>query len=47
MWLIAGVSLVVQWLELHASTEGVSSAIPDQGTKIPQAARHRQLKKQN
>ena len=44
---IAGVSLVVQWLELHASTEGVLSAIPDQGTEIPKAARHRQLKKQN
>ena len=32
-----GNSLVVQWLELHASTAGGKGLIPGQGTKIPQA----------
>ena len=35
---IIGNSLVVQWLGLHASTEGGMASIPGRGTKIPQAA---------
>ena len=30
--------MIVQWLELHASTAGSTSSIPGQGTKIPQVA---------
>ena len=33
-----GTSLLVQWLGLWASTEGVVGSIPSQGTKILQAA---------
>ena len=32
-----GNSLVVQWLELHASIAGGTGLIPGWGTKIPQA----------
>ena len=35
-----GTSLVVQWLRLCASTEGVAGSIPGQGTKIPHATRY-------
>ena len=39
-------SLVVYWLGLHTFTaEGLGSI--KQGTKIPQAARHGQIKRQN
>ena len=43
--LLAGNSLVVQWLGLHAFTAEVAGSIPGQGTKIPQAARRGQKKK--
>ena len=33
-----GVSQVVQWLRLHASTSGGMGSIPGLGTKIPHAA---------
>ena len=36
--LIAGTSLVVQWLRLRASTAGGEGSIPGPGTKIPHAA---------
>ena len=32
-----GNSLVVQWLQLHASTAGGRGSVPGQGTKIPHA----------
>ena len=32
---LSGISLVVQWLRLHASNAGVADSIPGQGTKIP------------
>ena len=32
-----GVSLVAQWLRLHASTARGTGSIPDWGTKIPHA----------
>ena len=32
-----GISLVVQWLRLHASSAGGLGSIPGQGTKIPHA----------
>ena len=34
----SGVSQVVQWLRLHASTAGGMGSIPGLGTKIPHAA---------
>ena len=37
--LLPGVSLVVQWLRLHASNAGGMGSIPGQGTKIPHASR--------
>ena len=37
-------SLVVQWLRLCASTAGDAGSIPGQGTKIPHAGRHCQIK---
>ena len=33
-----GTSLVVHWLRIRASTGGGTGLIPDQGTKIPNAA---------
>ena len=33
-----GISLVVQWLRLKASTAEAVGLIPGQGTKIPRAA---------
>ena len=38
-------SLVVQWLGLRSSTAGIMNLIPGQGTKIPQASKHGQKKK--
>ena len=35
-----GISLLVQWLRLHASTTGDAGSIPDQGTEILHAAQH-------
>ena len=35
-------SLVVQWLGFHALTAEGLGSIPDQGTKMPQAAQHGQ-----
>ena len=40
-----GNSLVVQWLELPASTAGGTGLIPGQGTKILHAVQHGQKKK--
>ena len=37
-------SLAVQWLGLHASTAGGTGSIPGQGTKIPHALQHGQIK---
>ena len=42
---MVGNSLVVQWLGLPATTEGVMGSIPGQGTKISRAAGHSQKKK--
>ena len=40
-----GTSLEVQWLGLRAFTAGGMDLIPGQGTKIPHAVRHSQIKK--
>ena len=40
-----GISLVVQWLRLHASTAEGLGSIPGQGTKIPHAVWYGQKKK--
>ena len=40
-----GEFLVVQWLELHASTAGDMGLIPGQGTKILHAVQRGQKKK--
>ena len=42
-----GNSLEVQWLGLHAFTAEGLGSIPGQGTKIPQAARRDEKKKEN
>ena len=42
--LLPGVSLVVQWLRLHASNAGGMGSIPGQGTKIPHASRPKKKK---
>ena len=42
-----GTSLVVQWLELQASTAEGTGLIPGRGSKIPQAARCSQKTKKN
>ena len=42
-----GTSVVVQWLELHASTPGGTGSILGQGNKIPCATWHGQKKKKN
>ena len=39
---MSGISLVVQWLGLHASTVGSAGLIPGQRIKIPHAAWHSQ-----
>ena len=36
---------MVQWLRFHASIAGGMGSIPGQGTKIPHATWHSQLKK--
>ena len=41
-----GASLVVQWLELHASTAGDTDSIPGGGTKIPHAVQCGKKKRQ-
>lgn len=40
-----GTSLVVQWLELHASTTGDTGSILGQGTKISEDVQHEPKKK--
>ena len=40
-----GTSLAVRWLGLHASSAGGMASIPGRGTKIPQATRWGQKKK--
>ena len=48
-WLLKvqrGTCLVVQWLGLHALTAECLNSIPGRGTKIPQAARCGQKKKE-
>ena len=42
-----GISLVVQWLRLHASSAGGTGLIPVQGTKIPHATWYSQNKQTN
>ena len=42
---IGGMSLMVQWLGLCASTAGGVGSIPGQGTKILKAMQHGQKKK--
>ena len=42
----AGNSLAVQWLGLHAFTARALGSIPGRGTKIPQATRRSQKKKE-
>ena len=37
-----GTSMEVQWIEIHTSTIGDMSSIPDWSTKIPHAMRHGQ-----
>ena len=41
-----GTSLATQWLKLHASAAWGTGSIPARGTKIPQALRHGQKKKE-
>ena len=41
-----GTSVVVQWLELHASTAGGTGSILGQGTKIPWVTCAKKEKKQ-
>ena len=43
---MSGTFLAVQWLRLHASTEGVTGSIPGWGSKIPQAVQCGQKKKE-
>ena len=43
--LLQGTSLMVQWLRLCASNAGGVGLIPGQGTMIPHAGRHKNLKK--
>ena len=43
---MSGTFLAVQWLRLHASTEGVTGSIPGWGSKIPQAEQCGQKKKE-
>ena len=47
--MIAGTSLVVQWLRLRASIAGGTGSIPDWGTKIPHVMwpKTKQANKQN
>jgi len=40
------ISLAVQWLRLHTSTEGSTGSCPGQGTKILQAMQHSPKKNQ-
>ena len=40
--LLAGISLMIEWLRLHASNAGGAGSIPGQGTKIPHAMGHGQ-----
>ena len=42
-----GISLVVQWLRLRASTAGGKGSIPGWGTKIPHAVQRSQKIKNN
>ena len=42
-----GISLVAQWLRLHASSAGGVGSIPGWGTKIPHSVWHGQKKKKN
>ena len=42
-----GVSLVVQWFRLRASTAGYMGSIPDQGTKSPHTMQCSQKKKKS
>ena len=42
----SGTSLVIQWLRLQTSNARVMGSIPDWGSKIPHAMRHRQTNKQ-
>ena len=43
--IMRGNSLAVQWLRLRAFTAVGLGLMPGQGTKIPQAVQHRQIKK--
>ena len=36
-YLLAGISLVVEWLRLHASNAGGAGSVPGLGTRIPHA----------
>ena len=35
--LLAGISLMIEWLRLHASNAGGAGSIPGSGTRIPHA----------